>query len=597
MSFSTDINKPNKNKIVLVEIDIPVIQETWINYTSGIWYIRFVETQETMTDDQGQTYFYPANVSNIPSLVGSCLVDSEYYTEVSSIALCQSTNKSYYYDVTNSLFYIHFDSFEPLLNKIVRIGVVYGYCDRSDVYYYNGVYYDPRVTRVPSLSQKKDTIFFGIQQYQSGSVTFINSDGHFDGYNSLNIYGQPSRMKVGFDGYSYSDFEEIFEGFIEDYDFNFNDFTIKIQDKRKNLSRKFPNNQFNTNEFPYLNEDDIDKYKPIVFGKAFYYPAVCTNKDQTTPTNRTFMFLDTEYGSADSDNYGELRAYIKNDEDINIYDQINIASINVDNGTFNVARANVDNDENIPRDVFVIARGYEGTDTSFDSLQYLINNFSDITYNSVFFNTTELSSEFDDSNNESRQIGLWLKEPKTITEIITDLMFADDGFFYVQRDGLYSGKKFRTERLATETIQNYRWISDPDFSYNTGEFLSSVNIQGKLHYSKNQYLISPINTTYEQEVLYKYKKYVTKEFKTILIEESEILDKAENIMLQTKDIVRIVKRTGDMSLYDIDVMDIIITSVKRKNESEFLEEWQVIGKTFDLTNFTITLELQYWGEA
>ena len=68
-------------------------------------------------------------------------------------------------------------------------------------------------------------------------------------------------------------------------------------------------------------------------------------------------------------------------------------------------------------------------------------------------------------------------------------------------------------------------------------------------------------------------------------------------MLQSKDIVRIVNRTGDMSLYDVDVMDIITTSHQRYSETELLEEWEVIGKTLDLTNMTVTLEMKYWGEA
>ena len=594
MSFATDIDKLNKNKIVLVEIDIPIIQTTWINYTSGIWYIRFIEENEVLTDDQGEDYTYPANVINIPSIIGSCLVDFEYCTSVGSLALCQSTNKSYFHDVTNNLFYIHLDSFEPVLNKIIRIGVIEGYCEKNDTSaYYSDVYYDPRVTKIPSLSEKKDPLFFGIQKFKSGNVSLINSDGHFDSYNDLNIYGQPARIKVGFEGYDYADFQQIFEGFIEDYSYDFNTFNLKIQDKRKNLSRKIPYNQFSQSFYPDLNDDDVGKWKPIVFGLVYYMPVVCINKDETTPTNRTFMFLDTEFGDADALNNSELKAYVKNDEDSNIYDEITVASVSTTDGTFNVLSANVDNDDDIPKDVFVKCYGYEDVLDSIEVLECLIDNFSDIEYTTVFFDTTEISTEF----SSARDIGIFIEKPKSIIDIIGDLMFADDGYFYVQADGKYSAKKFDSARSSSVTIQNYQWIGEPSISYNTNDLLSSVTIQAKKHYARNKYLLSPTNTTYQDEVLYKYKKYQTKEFKTILIDNSDAEDKAENIMLQTKDIVRVVKRLCDMSAYDIDIMDIVTTSVQRQSDDELLEEWQVIGKTFDLTNFTIMLELKYWGTA
>lgn len=604
MAFVDDINKPNLNKIVLVEMDIPFIQSVWINYKSGIWYIRFRETQENVVDDQGNTYFYSANVPSLPNLIGSCLVDSEFYTEVSSVDLVETTNKSWYYDYDNLLFYIHFDEFEPYLNQIVRIGVVEGYCQRNDESaYYNDVYYDPRVENVPSLTQRRDPLFFGIQAFQSGSITFTNTDGHFDSYNDLNIYGQPARIKVGFDGYSYSDFEQIFEGFIEDYSYDFNNFVVKIQDKRKNLSRKIPYREFSQNEYEDLNEDDVGKHKPIFFGDSEYIPVVCLNKDESAPTYRTFMFLDTFYGSADSANSSLLNsafvyASIKNDEDDNIFDVVTINSIDVSDGTFDITASLVENDDGNVKDVFFTGFGYSETDDGIEMLTYLIDNFSDISYNSTFFNTTEISNEL----SVDRYNGYYIRKPERIIDIVGKIMDANDAYFYVQNDGLYSAKKYKTTRSSSKTIRDYQWISDPKVSYNTGDFLSSVTIRGLYHNARKEYQLIETNTSYEDEVLFKYKKYESKTFDTILSAVGDLLtegidDKAENIMLQSKDIVRTIKRTGDMSLYDIDLMDIITTSHKRQSEDELLEEWEVLGKTFDLTNFQITLEMKYWGEA
>ncbi len=597
MSFATDISTPNAKRIILGEIDIPLILTNWINYEAGIWFTTLLDANVPISDSSGVVGYYYANVYEIPEKIGSCLVDAEFFTKVTSIELCRSTEKSFYYDRTNVQIYIHFEDWAPYLGQIIRQGVVNGFCDvaNSNGAYYDGIYYEPRIKSVSNLSQKKDPLFYGVQAFQTGSISFEN-DGFFDNYDDQNIYGQPIRLRIGIDGYEYDEFEQIYEGFVNDYPYDFSSFSLKIKDKRDNLSRKIPYDQFTQDEFPHLNDDDVGKYKPVVFGSVFYMPVVCINKDESSPTYRTFKFLDTEFSIADSINSSGKNtttiAYIKNDEDNNIFDTVTIDSVNLVAGTFNIDSdlIKTDPDEEV-KDVFFTGFGFSDTDESISMLESLIDQYSSIAYNSTFFNITEINSEI----TAPRDVGYYVKKPETIKSIIGKIMDAEDALFYDQNDGKFSIKQYDVDRASTKTLKSYNWKSEPSFA--SSIFLTSTTVSGKKHLARNDFLISNTNTDYETEGLQKYKKYESKGFETILTTDSDIDDKAENVMVQAKDKVKIVKRTCDMSAYDIDLMDFITASHTRQSEDEDFKVWEVIGKNINLMNGSIELEMKYNRDA
>jgi hypothetical protein len=89
---------------------------------------------------------------------------------------------------------------------------------------------EPRVKSIPSIKKSKDPTFFGKLQFQGGSIKLDNADGFFDDFKNKDIYGQAVRIKYGFDGIAYSEFRQIFQGFIDDISWNRKDFTIKVVD-------------------------------------------------------------------------------------------------------------------------------------------------------------------------------------------------------------------------------------------------------------------------------------------------------------------------------------------------------------------------------
>ncbi len=604
MSFSTDIADSTKTKIVLAELDIPLIFTSWINYQAGVWFTKLLDANQTITDDYGVTGYYEANVSEVPNKIGSCLVDTEFYTKVNSIAECVALEKSFYHNESTNEVYIRFEDWKPYINQIIRLGAVNGFTNivNSNGAYYDDIYYDSRVIEVPNLSQKKDPLFYGIQSFQSGNISFANEDGFFNNYNDLNIYSQPCRILVGVDGYDYSDFEQLFEGFIDDYNYDSKKFTIKVQDKRKNLSRKVPYSQFNQTEYPYLHDDDVGKYKPVLFGSVKYYPVVCINKTESSPDYRTFKFLDTEFDIASIFNTIYLNtlyfASIKNEDDDSIFDQVTITSMDRVAGTFDIVSSLVEVGGEV-KDVFYTGVGYSNADDSFQMFQFIIDKMSDISYNSTFFNTTEISTEWPSPYN----IGYYVKKPETLIDLIKKICEAENMIFYVQNDGRYSFKKYDNDRASTQTIPNDSWEEEFQVNYNTGTYLTSAMARGRLHVAKDEYLLYYNNTRYEKEGLYKYKKYNSKEYDTILLNTGseitgrDLYQKTEEIMIQSKDIVRIVKRTCDMSAYSISLMDFITASHTRQSEEEDFKVWEVISHNLDLTNWKINLEMKYQREV
>ncbi|MCP4764453.1 MAG: hypothetical protein GY870_21945 [archaeon] len=602
MSFAEDIADSTKTKIVLAELDIPLIFTDWINYQAGVWFTKLLDANQSIEDDSGVVGYYYANVSEVPNKIGSCLVDTEFYTKVDSIAECVALEKSFYHNESTSEVYIRFEDWKPYISQIIRLGSVNGFTNivNSNGAYYDGIYYEPSILSLPTITQKKDPLFYGVQNFISGDITFINDEGKFDNYGNLNIYGQPVRLLLGVLGYEYDDFEQIAEGFVESYPRTSNAFTIKFQDKRKNLSRKIPYNQFDQTEFPYLHDDDVGKYKPLAWGRVYYMPCICINATESSPTNRTFKFLDTEFERASSDNYVPyMTAYIKNDEDNNIYDQVAIADVDIYNGTFDILRTKVDNDSDEPRDVFFSGWGFhvdsgaQFLDSSINVLESLINLYSNITYSSTFFDITEIDSEI----SSPRYVGYYVSKPEEIIKIIGKIAECEDAIFYTKPDGRFSLKQFDEDRVSSQTLKAYNWENEASFDPSAGGFLTSSTVEGKLHIAKKEYLNVKTNTDYEQDGLYKYKKYESKSFETILYTDSNIEDKNQNIMIQAKDIVDIAKRTCDMSAYSISLMDFITASHTRQSEEEDFKVWEVIQHNLDLTNWKINLEMKYQREV
>lgn len=580
MSFKTDIQDPINKKILLAEIDLPVSHDIWINYESGIWYINLMPGDATVTGSDGETGYYRGQ-NDVHYSIKSVLVDDEFYTGVTSIADLRSTDKSFMFDYGAQELFVHFEDWTYPKQYTVYLGNVLGYSDQVDQErgaYYDNVYYDPRILEVPSLSKSKDPLFFGVLEFQGGNITLNNADGGLDDIVEFDIYGQPIRIYLGFEGYDFSDFQQVFAGYVEDVSWNFQKTKIQIRDPRKKLSKNIPINKFNQTDYPDLNDDDVDKPIPIAYGTIRDAPVIIANKEDGSGPYECY-FMDTEFYSAQSldEVYVDGVPTTPN-------------SIHLSDGYFTLTAGQVKDGDSF----LTVTCDFHGANVinGLDVIKDINAKYGDTQYVDTVYNLPEWIYE----TSLARDVGLLIHEEIKIIEVIEKICNALDGIFFMTDLGLFSFRSYRSDRTITKTIHPDEWLEDPEISEPSDEFLSSVIIGYSPKIYAEEYRHHR-NNDYESEVYDRYKVYKEETFDTILTNVTDADAKAEAIMARSKQIERIVKRKTGIQNIDLEIMDFVIAEHNRPYGFDTFYDrtwsvWEISRIVENLTKGEITLDLR-----
>jgi hypothetical protein len=567
MTYSEYLALPQSKKIVLVEADIPRL-EVWINYQPGIWFTTITPGNALVTDDRGNTGYWGKQNTQYYN-IGSFNVAGELYPEVASIVLCISTEKSWFYDTATTKMYVHFEDWltpEPFTT--VAPGAVIGFTDQIDNTvnnYFEDVYYEPLINSVPNFSKKKDALFFGILQYQGGSISFDNTGGYFDDFATLDLYGQPIRVFLTFEGLAYSSAELIYSGRIEDFAHDFNTFKLNVADKRKLLSRKYPINVFDAATYPDMDEKLLGVPIPITFGMVEKAPAYRTSAGN-------WKFADTTFNAIDAN----IVVYNKDDT------LFSHGGTETD-GTFTGADTT---------DKLTVTFIQSAVENGLDTISDLLENYEGIDFNGTNYDTTEWNAEKAGISNT----GLWLGRGnlKASDDIIEQICTDNQGIFDVLAAGKFTYRSFDEDRASATTIQQDELLDDPDIIYDSKEYLSSA----KIEYSEDLKEKDPeiyTNTDNEAEVYGRYRQYKERTFKTKLTNEADAITLSQAIMEQSKFIFPIINVTTKTQNIGLRILDNITFTYKRQNGSVIIPEalYQVLGINLDLSGFEVNVTLKY----
>ena len=564
--------KMNTNKIILFEISLPITQHDWINAEAGIWGMTLKPANYTVTDDYGVSGYYSnTNTEEYPD-IASVTIDDIIYLKTYSMNDLREQEESFYYDYSLQRLFLHFNDYEYFFDKTITIGSNIGFCNRVDSIngcFYNNQYYEPRIKSIPAITKSKDPLFNGLLRFDGCSVSLINNDRYFRDFLNYNIFKQKSVIKLGDEGDSYSDFVEMFTGYVESMS-GASVFKIKIQDIRKGLSRKIPTSFFTQDEYSDLADGDVDKPKPIIYGSVRNAPLVCVNGESEVAD--PYLFYVGDITSVDAV-YIDGDAYI--DYSVN-GDYIEIDSVDVvdatDTVTADLTGINISNSVSIILDI--------------------LNDYAGTRYNSTNFNTTEIEAAI----LQARDSGLFIDEPKEISEIIEMLCVDSDIAFLVQDDGKYTARIFYSGRSVAHTIGYDEWFGEPDISYDPSEFLSALTILYNKDYDSGDFLTLR-NNDYEADAVARYKAYQEDEIETNLISSSDARDKSDAIMYFSSEPQRIVKRKTTLDYIDLEVGDFIVGDPEWEYGTfENLGTWEVLGIQKDLENDNILLTLRFLSD-
>ena len=568
-------------KIILFEVDQPINLAKLINYNPGIWYWKIINTVETVTDDHETVGYYQYQY-NTKYAINSLKVDNVPYTKVYSIPDLKLTENSFFYEPGSNEIYIHFEDFDPPLNKEIFYGASLGYSKLSDtvtVPFFSASFYAPLIKSIPSIKKSVDPLFFGVLKYVKASVTLINSSGEFDDWRDRDFYGQPARIKIGNPEDDYADFDTVFEGFISDDDRDHDEFKINIEDPRRALTQPVASNKLTLEDWPDLKDSNVNNVKPVAYGPIFNAECICLNEEDASAADRIFLICDTEYNPVYS-----LDTIYVNGVETAITGSADLAA-----GTFTMTKASVfDNFDEVSAD-FVATRNYSGVDIIKD----LMLNYDDRPYISSLWDTAEIDSI------TSRDSSLYVdkgefKLAKAIESVCIDI----DGRFFAKNNGLYTIRLYDEDRTPNDKeIYNYEWGENLSIQNNGSQFLSSVIVEYQKDMKNDGYLIYE-NTVYENEVFNRYKKKKVGNYKTGLPTLADAQEKSETIMNISKNVQDVVSRSTFWNNFGIEPTDFVICSPSnRVSETPVRAIYEVLKVNNNTNKFTIDLDLRYVKDA
>lgn len=583
-------NNPKINKCILYEYGKPTPLFDLINYCGGIWQVVITPTDITVTDDNGHTGYYTNKNATIYN-VQFVSVNQKQYSKVNALSDLLLQYESWYYDTVTTTLYISFYNFDPPLDKQVYLGAIYGFSKGLINPMIGNTFYDPRLQSVFGVKKSKDPLFYGILKMSQGSVNIINTDGEFDDWGTRNLYRQPSKILIGEEGFTYSQFKQVFTGIIGNYSYTWNNLQIKNEDVRSGLTVPLPYNQYTKSEYSNLDDSNVGKLKPIAYGKIFKGQCICIDQalgvpPLTPPAKYTFHFMDTEFNDATAID----TVYVDNVK-------ITHADTDLVNGTFTITAVQLnDKFDSVTID---FQGSYIFDSSTFEQngveiIKDIMLNYGDTAYIDDNYDLVEMASA--STTASARKSSLYIKAQETLKKQIEKLCIDIDGLFFVKDSGVYSIRIYNSSRTPVLTILKDEWIGEPGIENNTDEFLSSCIIK----YSKNQSAgsyRSYVNTVYEADTIFIYNSAQSKEFETTLTDSTSAGLKSESIMAQSKIVTDIVKRSVPFYLYDLEIMDFIYADPKcRRSGTEHNAIWEVIGIDKNLDSWSINLTLRYISE-
>lgn len=562
-----------KNTVILFEYDTPVDRDALLPAEAGIFAWRMKNTLAGYTDNYGVTGYYEYQ-QPFEWLVRSVKWDSRDFAELLSMADLRITEDAFFFDQTTFILYIHAAGGEPLLAKKLILGITTGFSYNATDPYYRGFFYEPRLQKIPAIKKSVDPLFFGLLKYQPTTLRFTNNDGYFDDWRTRNLYGQKARVLIGEEGAEYADFVQIFEGFIEDDERSFTDFSLKIQDPRKGLTQPVGIHYITTAEYPNVDDSEVDKVKPVAYGTVYNRPAIRLDA-RGGQASYPYLVCDTTY----NDITGPVTWY--NPE------KNTSGTTTATKGVITLTAAQSQDTDGNLTDIFVSFSC--GPSNGVDIIKNLMLNYDGKTYIASFWDTAEVNASQALAWNTSLYIDDDTELAKCIESVCADCNLR----FFAHDDGRYTIRVYDETRAQTKTIHTDDWIDDPAIANNGSEYLTSCAIQYKYDGHTEKYS-TYTDTTREAEAYDVYKKYKSKTFETGLYELTAAQSKGAVIMEFSSNVRDVITRSLPWAgYYDLEIGDFVFASpLTRVGAAESWATYEILGVEKNTEKMLVKVTMQ-----
>ena len=573
MAFNDEINKTSSKKILILEMDKPVDVRS-INYAPGVW-VKFISPgSQDIIDDSGNVGYYGNRTDDYKN-IQSLMAAGNKYTEYASLALLETAGQGWFYDTaTTKVYFILQDYNSPEYYAPLpgaAIGFTMGLDETTDNYY-EDIYYEPRLLSAPNLSKQKDPLYYGLLQYNAPTFELSNNDGFFDTYSTQQLYNQPYRVFLTFEGLPYSEALQVYEGKIKEFEHDFVKFRMIGLDAREALSRQLPINNFSNTDttatfyFAGLADKDSGTPVPIIFGPVINVPAYRTSAGNWTFADTTDNAIDATIVVVDKDDAVFSHGGTETD------------------GTFTGADTT---------GKLYVTCTQSTIKNGLDVIKHCIEEFEGKVYDSANYDTIEWTKE----RGNVKDIGLWIGKGKlkTTAQVIEYVCVDNQGVFDVLGSGLYTFRTYQKDRIPTHEIYADEPLDDGAIRHPADEILSSVKVEYSEDMKDRESRIYH-NTDHEALVYGIAGGYreLPKPYKTHLTSLADAIIISERIMIQSNAIPNNIELSTKTQNIALRILDSLMFHYVRQNGNEVLprSRFEVLGVGLNLSDFEIDIKIK-----
>jgi len=282
-------------------------------FEPGIWRYCLYATGELLP-------FMEDTFNRVSIKCNNLVIDQVEYLKLDSLNYLRSyvpteTTGAWYNE--GSVIYVRFPFYNPpYLFFSKKYGTLMGFTDGSPKII-NGTVYKSGLLSTPEITVSADAFTYDRMKFNSANISIDNSDGQFDDAgdffgNEFNILVavMPERKEdnrhlirtieetgnekiasvdSGIDEYVtlYQEKKDeeiklklLVQYYIENISVTLDKADFKLNDKRERLSAMIPNKQYTREEYPFIDDNMIDKDMQEVYGKCFGVPGVCLQGEQ-----------------------------------------------------------------------------------------------------------------------------------------------------------------------------------------------------------------------------------------------------------------------------------------------------------------------------
>jgi len=248
--------------VIFTAIDSPI-------YRAKLWINPYQKHLPFMANEDTEYNYYSVSLQNI-------IIDYEEYLQVTSYIVLRQKAGTWMVDPSDkSRIFIHFVNSNPPFTVLsFKSGVLYGF-SYGDSVTLNELKTYPTILDLSTVDDTADNFVYKKMEFSTGSVTIDNSTGILDELTEL--FGNDLLLQLYM---ANKQLNIIRQFFIESYTIGLNKAVFSVKDKRSRLTFKAPNTFYTLEEYPFIEDNLVDKVIQDAYGYCKGVAGTCINRLQ-----------------------------------------------------------------------------------------------------------------------------------------------------------------------------------------------------------------------------------------------------------------------------------------------------------------------------